>query len=135
MPFERGRTLVVQGSIRRRDKQKKSAREALDEAIAIFENLGARLWIVLVQAERARIGGRRRNTKLTAVEERVARLAVAGRTNREIAATLFMSVRTVEGHLSHIYRKFGIRSRTELTLFFDPDYEDPQLPDDEDPQP
>jgi DNA-binding CsgD family transcriptional regulator len=135
MPFERGRTLVVQGSIRRRDKQKKSAREALEEAIAIFENLGARLWIVLVQAERARIGGRRRNTKLTAVEERVARLAVAGRTNREIAATLFMSVRTVEGHLSHIYRKFGIRSRTELTLFFDPDYEDPQLPDDEDPQP
>ena len=51
----------------------------------------------------------------------MARLAVAGRTNREIAATLFMSVRTVEGHLSHIYAKLGIRSRTELTVFFDPD--------------
>ena len=58
-------------------------------------------------------------TGLTAVEERVARLAAAGRTNREIAATLFMSVRTVEGHLSHIYAKLGIRSRTELALFFD----------------
>ncbi len=64
----------------------------------------------------------------------MARLAAAGRTNREIAATLFMSVRTVEGHLSHIYAKLGIRSRTELALFFDPDDEDPQPPD-EDPHP
>ena len=49
----------------------------------------------------------------------MARLAAAGRTNREIAATLFMSVRTVEGHLSHIYAKLGIRSRTELAVFFE----------------
>ncbi len=60
MPFERGRTLMVLGSIRRRDKQKLPAREALEEAIAIFERLGARLWIEKAQAELARIGGRRR---------------------------------------------------------------------------
>jgi DNA-binding CsgD family transcriptional regulator len=135
MPFERGRTLMIQGSIRRRDKQKKSARESLDEAISIFERLGARSWVVLGHAERARIGGRRLVRELTAVERRVAKLAAAGRTNREIAATLFMSVRTVEGHLSHIYRKLGLRSRTELSLFFDPEDEDPQPPEDEDPQP
>ena len=63
----------------------------------------------------------------------MATLAVAGRTNREIADTLFMSVRTVEGHLSHIYRKLGIRSRTELGLFWDPDDEDPDDPPDDDP--
>jgi DNA-binding CsgD family transcriptional regulator len=135
MPFERGRTLMVQGSIRRRDRQKKSARASLDEAISIFERLGARSWIALAHAERARIGGRRRVTELTAVETRVAKLAAAGRTNREIAATLFMSVRTVEGHLSHIYAKLGLRSRTELSLFFDPREDEPDAPEDEEPRP
>jgi DNA-binding CsgD family transcriptional regulator/tetratricopeptide (TPR) repeat protein len=125
MPFELGRTKVIVGSILRRGKQKKSPREVLEEALAIFERLGARLWIARAQAELDRIGGRRRVKELTAVEERVARLARAGRTNREIAATLFMSVRTVEGHLSHIYAKLGIRSRTELAVFFDPEDEDP----------
>ena len=128
MPFERGRTLVVLGSVRRRAQTEAPAREALEEAIEIFERLGARSWIEKARAELDRIGGRRRAEGLTAVEERVARLAAAGRTNREIAATLFMSVRTVEGHLSHIYAKLGIRSRTELAVFFDPD-------DDEDPHP
>ena len=52
--------------------------------------------------------------ELTPTEERVARLAASGRTNREIAQTLFLSVRTVETHLSHAYRKLGVRSRTEL---------------------
>jgi DNA-binding CsgD family transcriptional regulator len=120
MPFERGRTLVVLGSIRRRAKQKRPAREPLDEAIQIFERLGARLWVEHARAERARIGGRRTVIgELTAAEQRVANLAAAGRTNREIADTLFMSVRTVEGHLSHIYGKLGIRSRTELAVFID----------------
>jgi DNA-binding CsgD family transcriptional regulator len=51
---------------------------------------------------------------LTAVEARVASLVREGRTNREVAAALFVSVRTVESHLGRIYRKRGVRSRTEL---------------------
>ena len=130
MPLELGRTLMILGSIRRRDKQKRPAREPLQEAIAIFERLPAPSWVESAQAELSRIGGRRAaGDELTEVERRVATLAVAGRTNREIADTLFMSVRTVEGHLSHIYRKLGIRSRTELGLFWDPD-DDPSSEDD-----
>ncbi len=120
MPFELGRTMLVLGTVRRRAKQKRPAREALEEALAIFERLGAPLWAGKVRAELARIGGRRAaGGQLTEAEARVAKLAAAGRTNREIADTLFMSVRTVEGHLSHIYRKLGIRSRTELALYVD----------------
>lgn len=120
MPFERGRTLLVLGTIRRRAKQKRAAREALKEALAIFEQLGAPLWAEKARAELARIGGRRAVPgELTEAEARVARLAAAGRTNREIADALFMSVRTVEGHLSRAYAKLGVRSRTELALYID----------------
>jgi DNA-binding CsgD family transcriptional regulator len=120
MPFELGRTMLVLGTIRRRAKQKRPAREALEEALAIFERLGAPLWAERARAELARIGGRRSVAgKLTGAEARVAKLAAAGRTNREIADALFMSVRTVEAHLSHAYAKLGVRSRTELALFFD----------------
>ena len=51
---------------------------------------------------------------ITAAEARVAELVAAGRTNREVAGELFMSPKTVEAHLSHIYRKLGVRSRAEL---------------------
>jgi len=120
MPFELGRTLLVLGAIRRRAKQKRAAREALEEALSIFERLGAPLWAKKARAEVARIGGRRAVPgELTEAEARVAKLAAAGRTNREIADALFMSVRTVEGHLSRAYAKLGIRSRTELALYID----------------
>jgi DNA-binding CsgD family transcriptional regulator len=120
MPFELGRTMLVLGTIRRRAKQKRPAREALEEALAIFERLGAPLWINKARAELARIGGRRAaGGRLTEAEARVAKLAAAGRTNREIANALFMSVRTVEGHLSRAYAKLGVRSRTELALYID----------------
>jgi len=120
MPFELGRTMLVLGTIRRRAKQKRPAREALEEALAIFERLGAPLWAAKARAELARIGGRRAAAgQLTEAEARVAKLAAAGRTNREIADALFMAVRTVEGHLSHAYAKLGIRSRTELALYLE----------------
>jgi DNA-binding CsgD family transcriptional regulator len=128
MPYERGRTLLVLGTVRRRAGRKRLAREALDEAGSLFGALGAVGWRQRVDAELGHITGRRPSAgRLTDAEQRVARLAAAGFRNREIAAQLFMSVRTVEGHLSDVYGKLSIRSRTELAVFFgDPD--DPASP-------
>jgi DNA-binding CsgD family transcriptional regulator len=114
-PFERARTLLVLGGVRRRARQRREAREALGEALSVFEQLGAPLWVEKAHAELARIGGRPPATgELTATEERVAALVAEGLTNREVAARLFVSDRTVEGHLSRIYAKLGVRSRAEL---------------------
>jgi DNA-binding NarL/FixJ family response regulator len=93
----------------------------LEAALGIFERLGAAPWVERARAELATIGGRPAATgRLTPTEERVARLAAAGQTNREIGETLFLSVRTVETHLSHTYHKLGVRSRTELALALEP---------------
>jgi len=117
MPFERGRTLLVLGSVHRRATRKRAAREALTEPLQVFEHLGAVLWADKARVELGSIGGRAATAgELTPMENRVAHLAAAGRTNREIAETLFLSVRTVETHLTHVYRKLGVRSRTELAL-------------------
>jgi len=114
-PFERARTLLCLGTVRRQAQQKKAAREALEQALAIFEALGARLWAEKARGELGRISGRRApSDELTETEWRVAELAAQGRTNKEIASELFMGVSTVEAHLSHVYRKLGLRSRTEL---------------------
>ncbi len=109
-PFERGRTLLCLGMVRRQAQQKKPAREALEQALAIFEELGARLWAEKARAELKRISGRSpASEELTETERRVAELAGQGRTNKEIAAELYMGVSTVEAHLSHAYRKLGVR--------------------------
>ena len=109
-PLERGRTLLCLGMVLRQAQQKKAAREALEQALAIFEELGARLWAEKARAELRRISGRAAaSDELTETERRVAELAARGRTNKEIAAELFMGVSTVEAHLSHVYRKLGVR--------------------------
>jgi len=114
-PFERARTLLVAGAVRRRARQKRPAREALEQARVIFEELGAVLWAQRARSELARIGGRRTSDAvLTEAEVRVATLAVAGRSNKEIAAALVISIHTVEAHLTRVYRKLEIRSRSEL---------------------
>jgi DNA-binding CsgD family transcriptional regulator len=115
IPFERARTLLALGIARRRAKRKRPAREALEDALIIFEQLGARLWAERVQAELARIGGRTENRDdLTPTERRVAELVAGGRTNKEAAAALSVSVRAIEANLSRIYLKLGIRSRSQL---------------------
>jgi DNA-binding CsgD family transcriptional regulator len=109
-PLERGRSLLCLGVVRRQAQQKRAAREALQQALAIFEELGARLWAEKARAELRRISGRRpADEELTETERRVAELAAQGRTNKQIAAGLFMGVSTVEAHLSHVYRKLGVR--------------------------
>jgi DNA-binding CsgD family transcriptional regulator len=119
LPAERARTLLVLGAARRRAKRKRAAREALEESLAVFERLGARAWAGAARAELARIGGRAPGSgDLTPSERRVAELVAEGRTNRETAAALFVSERTVEGHLSRVYAKLGVRSRAELARRF-----------------
>jgi DNA-binding CsgD family transcriptional regulator len=115
IPFERARTLLVQGAALRRANQRRRAREVLQEALGQFERLDASLWADRARGELARIAGRApASRRLTPVEERVATLVAQGRTNREVAATLYLSERTVEGHLSRVYAKLGVRSRVEL---------------------
>ena len=115
LPFELGRTLLVKGTVQRRAKRKREARDTLEQALEIFEGLGAVQWAGRTRAELARIGGRAPSSvDLTPTETRVAELVAAGGTNREVADALFVSVHTVEANLKRIYRKLGIRSRTEL---------------------
>ncbi len=119
LPFELGRTLLVRGTVQRRAKRKREARDTLTQALEIFEGLGAAAWSERTRAELARIGGRAASSvDLTPTEARVAELVAAGSTNREAADALFVSVHTVEANLKRIYRKLGIRSRTELASKF-----------------
>ena len=115
IPFDHARTLLLLGASRRRAKQKAAARDALGQARTLFDGLGAAIWAEKASAELARIGGRTASPdELTPAEQRVAELVAAGRTNKEVASALFLTDRTVEGHLTSIYRKLGIRSRAEL---------------------
>jgi DNA-binding CsgD family transcriptional regulator len=115
-PLDRARTLLAYGTFHRRRRQKLAARERLESARAMFEAAGADQWAARAQAEIGRIGGRRSAAvgTLTATEATIAAQVAAGRTNREVAAALHISARTVEWNLSKLYRKLAVRSRTEL---------------------
>jgi DNA-binding CsgD family transcriptional regulator len=121
-PFEHARTRLAYGEWLRRERRRVDARLQLAAAQAIFSELSAEPW-----AERARTelraagvpvvvsaGGSEAVSRLTAQELHVARLAAQGRTNREIAARLFLSPRTVSYHLYKAFPKLGIGSRAEL---------------------
>jgi DNA-binding CsgD family transcriptional regulator len=116
--FGRARALLALGVVRRRQRQKRAARDSIEAALAGFEELGAATWVERARAELGRIGGRTRTEGLTPAERRVAALVAEGRTNREVAAALFLGERTVETHLSHVYAKLGVRSRAELARTF-----------------
>jgi DNA-binding CsgD family transcriptional regulator len=114
VPLERARTLIVLGQVQRRLKQRAAARASLEEALAILNGIGARLWAERARSELARISGRAPVGGLTPTESRVADLVADGLSNKQVAAELFVSVRTVEANLTRVYAKLGIHSRTEL---------------------
>jgi DNA-binding CsgD family transcriptional regulator len=115
MPFEQARTQLLLGQLYRRRRQGVAAAGALRSALDAFERLGTPLWAAKARAELTRVNaGRGGEQQLTAAELRIANLAVAGLTNKDIAAELYLSGKTVEAHLSRVYRKLGIRSRMSL---------------------
>jgi DNA-binding CsgD family transcriptional regulator len=115
IPLDRGRTLLALGATQRRAKRRREARATLARAAGLFEQIGAALWAERARAELRRISGRAPTAgALTPAEQRVAVLVAEGKTNGDVAAALFLSERTVEGHLSRIYAKLGIRHRAEL---------------------
>jgi DNA-binding CsgD family transcriptional regulator len=115
MPIERARTLLVKGQLARRARQRRVARTMLEQAVQIFEESAAPLWAAQARGELERVRVRRPpGVDLSETERRVAVLAAAGLTNREVAAQLFMSPKTVEANLARAYVKLGIHSRAEL---------------------
>ncbi|CAI9412490.1 helix-turn-helix transcriptional regulator [Nocardioides sp. T2.26MG-1] len=119
--FELARTRLVYGERLRRARRRTAAREQLEQALGDFDRLGARRWAEAALAELQATGQtvRRREAgpivELTARELQIGLLLADGRTTREAAAALFLSPKTVEYHLRHIYTKLDIGSRAELT--------------------
>jgi DNA-binding NarL/FixJ family response regulator len=115
-PFDLGRTLLAQGVAQRRARRRRAARQTLDRALAVFDELGAALWAEKARAELGRVGGRTPSGgDLTPTERQVAELVAEGRSNKEVAAALVVSPKTIDGHLSKIYAKLGVHSRMQLT--------------------
>jgi DNA-binding CsgD family transcriptional regulator len=123
--FEQARTLLCSGEAMRRHRHPVAAREPLHEALTLFESLGARPWAARARAELAASGVKNQRVtqsvagptgleQLSPQELQVARIAARGQNNIEVAAALFISRKTVEAHLTRVYRKLGIHSRTEL---------------------
>lgn len=125
MPIERARTLLELGRLRRRRKEKRLARLALEEAAAAFDALDAPLFADRARGELARVTTRRAPRQLTPTEEQIARLAAEGLTNRAIAERSFVSVHTVEANLGRAYRKLGISSRAQLARALDAQQREP----------
>ncbi|HET7744430.1 MAG TPA: AAA family ATPase [Gaiellaceae bacterium] len=115
IPLDRGRTLLALGAAQRRSKLRREARATLEEAMAVCEGVGAAIWAQRARDELRRISGRAPSRHLlTPAEEHVAALVAEGKTNREVATALFLSERTVEGHLSHVFGKLGVKRRGEV---------------------
>ncbi|GAB3704483.1 AAA family ATPase [Nocardiopsis oceani] len=117
---EHARTQLLFGAFLRRARLPGRAREHLYNALETFERFGARLWVRQTRAELRAIGTAERSPdppsegELTAQQQQIARLVAEGATNREVAAHMFISPRTVEHHLRGIFRKLNIRSRVDL---------------------
>jgi DNA-binding CsgD family transcriptional regulator len=119
-PFERARTELCWGERMRRDGRRIEARRHLHDAHERFAALGASPWAEKAARELRSSGGRAlrgaqaRNGELTAQEAQIASMVAEGQTNKSIANSLFLSPKTIEFHLGHIYRKLGVSNRTQL---------------------
>jgi DNA-binding CsgD family transcriptional regulator len=119
-PFETARTELAFGAFLRRTRRRVEAREHLRAALDRFERLGARLWAERARVELRASGERARKREpstlgdLTAQELQIARFVSEGLSNKEVAAQLFLSPRTIDFHLRNVFRKLGISSRTQL---------------------
>ncbi|MHB1243780.1 MAG: helix-turn-helix transcriptional regulator [Gaiellaceae bacterium] len=128
-PFERARTELAWGERLRRSGRRTDARRRLNSALQVFDRLGAAPWAERARGELRASGQSVRTPEqltedaLTPQELQVAAIVAGGATNKEAAAALFLSVKTIEFHLGHVYRKLGIRSRTELARVIDPPLE------------
>jgi DNA-binding CsgD family transcriptional regulator len=115
IPLSLGRSLLALGSVQRQARRKQAARQTLGRALEIFEQLGAPLWAERAGRELRRIGGRSSPRHgLSGTEAEIVELVVAGRSNKEVAQALHLSTKTVEWNLWKVYRRLGVRSRTEL---------------------
>jgi DNA-binding CsgD family transcriptional regulator len=115
IPLALGRSLLALGGVQRQARRKQAARQTLGRALDIFDGLGARLWAERARRELGRIGGRSSPREgLSETEAEIVQLVVAGRSNKEVAQALHLSTKTVEWNLSKVYRRLGVRSRTEL---------------------
>ena len=116
LSFDRARSLLSLGRAERRLRKWAAARRSLELAAEAFDEIGSTGWAERTRSELARISARRPGAtgELTPTEHRVVELAAGGRSNKEIARALFVTVNTVEGHLSHAYAKLGVHSRTQL---------------------
>jgi DNA-binding CsgD family transcriptional regulator len=117
---ELARSLLVLGRIERRRKARRPARDALRRAHELATEMGHRPLLAEIERELPRVAAERSSTELTATERSVADLIAAGATNRDAAAALFVSVRTIETHVAAIYRKLGVRTRAELARLLTP---------------
>ena len=120
-PFELARTQLCYGERLRRDKKKSAARQQLERAWVTFQELGAVPWAQQAEAELAAVGvtvagdtGDARTALLTPQELQVAMAVAGGATNREAAEQLFLSSKTIEYHLSRVFRKLDIDARGKL---------------------
>jgi DNA-binding NarL/FixJ family response regulator len=115
---ELARSLLVLGQVERRRKARRQSRDALRRAHELAAQMDHRPLLAQIEREMPRVAAQRSGSELTATERRVADLIAAGATNRDAAAALFVSVRTVETHVASIYRKLGVRTRAELARRF-----------------
>jgi DNA-binding NarL/FixJ family response regulator len=116
LAFDHARSLLSLGRAQRRFRKWGAARDTLEAAAAAFDALGSPGWADASRSELARVGARRPTPsgELTQAERRAAELAATGLSNKEIAQSLYVTVHTVEVHLSRAYAKLGVRSRTQL---------------------